>query len=107
MPHNPEQTQFAESRTVAELSQERIQLAVAATFTAEPVESSLRVLLEELELPCELSFAPYDQILQQLLTPGSLLLRNDAGFNVLLLRLEDWLGHEGEPTRRWERLAEH
>jgi FkbH-like protein len=107
MPHSLEQTQFAESRPVAEPAHERIQLAVAATFTAEPVESSLHVLLEELELPSELGFAPYNQILQQLLTPGSLLLRNDAGFNFLLLRLEDWLGHEGEPARRWERLTGH
>ena len=56
-----------------------IRLAIAATFTAEPVESSLRVLLEELELRCEVDFAPYSQILQQLLSPGSLMLSNASG----------------------------
>lgn len=69
-------------------------LAVAATFTAEPVEASLSFWSERLELPLRAAFAPYNQPFQQLLDPDSLLACNTRGLNVVLLRLEDWLGEE-------------
>jgi FkbH-like protein len=66
-------------------------IALAATFTAEPVEPSINFWIEELGLPAKLQFAPYNQIFQQLLDPSSLLARNEGGFNVLLIRSFDWL----------------
>jgi FkbH-like protein len=65
-------------------------VAVSATFTAEPVRDTLEFWFEELGLPHRVEFAPYNQVFQQLLDPASLLAQNRAGFDVLLVRLEDW-----------------
>jgi FkbH-like protein len=67
-------------------------LAVSATFTAEPLEEALRFWIRLLELPHEVEFAPYNQVFQQLLDPGSLLATNTRGINLVLVRFEDWVG---------------
>jgi FkbH-like protein len=66
-------------------------IAVAATFTAEPVADVLAFWGRELELPFRVRFAPYDQVFQQLLDPGSLFARSSAGLNVVLVRCEERL----------------
>jgi len=71
-------------------------VAVAATFTAEPVGEALNFLLGELGMKYRVAFAPYQQVFQQLLDPASLL-RTADGFGVVLLRLEDWLGDQSLP----------
>jgi FkbH-like protein len=76
-------------------------IAIAATFTAEPVEEALTFWMEEIVQPGSIEFAPYNQVFQQLLDPNSLLGRNHQGINVVLLRLEDWRRfHEGVNSRR-------
>ena len=65
-------------------------VAIASTFTAEPVEESIAFWAEELDAPCKTQFAPYGQVFQQLLAPDSLLATNQRGLNVVLVRLEDW-----------------
>ena len=62
-------------------------VVVAATFTAEPLQESMDFWMRELELPATVEFAPYDQVFQQLLDPGSLLAQNRNGVNVVLLAL--------------------
>jgi len=69
----------------------RLTIAVAASFTAEPILSSLAYWMRELGLDSTIEFAPYNQVFQELLSPGSLLSQNQGGMNVILLRLEDWL----------------
>jgi FkbH-like protein len=66
-------------------------LAVAASFTAEPLAESLNFWAKKLDLPLEVVFAPYNQVFQQLLDPASLLGKNEQGVNLILLRFEDWL----------------
>ncbi len=66
-------------------------LAVAATFTAEPLEDALAFWMRELGQDAVIEFAPHNQIFQELLDPGSLLSRNGGGVNIVLLRVEDWL----------------
>jgi FkbH-like protein len=70
-----------------------VALAVAATFTAEGLEAPLGFMLGEAGLVGRMAFAPYHQVFQELLTPGSVLERNAAagGIGVLLLRLEDFV----------------
>ena len=75
-------------------SGEKQNLHLVATFTAEPVEESLSFWIKKLELSATVSFAPYNQVFQQLLDPASQLATNQRGLNVVLLRLEDWLGTE-------------
>lgn len=66
------------------------QIAIAATFVAEPVEQSLSFWLRELDIPQPITFAPYNQVFQQLLDPASLFGANPGGINVVLARVEDW-----------------
>jgi FkbH-like protein len=66
-------------------------IAIASTFTAEPIRAGLAFWLEEINLRAVIDFAPYNQVFQQLLDPGSLLAMNRNGVNVVLLRFEDWL----------------
>ena len=65
-------------------------LAVSATFTAEAIQDALSFWMGELDLDLLIRFAPYNQVFQQLLDPGSLLASNRGGVNALLVRLEDW-----------------
>lgn len=65
-------------------------ITISATFTAEPLKHSLSFLLKKLGQDHEIVFSPYNQVFQQLLDSTSVLRRNRHGFNVLLLRLEDW-----------------
>ena len=75
-------------------------VALAATFTAEPVEEVLAFWLRELGLEYRIRFAPYNQVFQQLLDPGSLLGANRGGVNVLLVRLADWVRGGAEAPER-------
>ena len=83
---------LVQTRKAPAASQEKPTLAIAATFTGEPLADPLSFWLRELGLPAAVTFAPYNQLFQQLLAPDSLLSGNSRGLNVLLLRLQDWLG---------------
>jgi FkbH-like protein/FkbM family methyltransferase len=74
-------------------------IMVAATFTAEPLEDSLRFWADHLGLPMDVRFAPYNQVFQELLSPDSLLRRNRNGVNVILLNLDDWTNAERPELR--------
>ena len=73
-------------------SRETSEIAIAATFTVEPIEESLQFWIKKFNLPATISFAPYNSVFQQLLDPASLLASNHRGINVVLIRLEDCLG---------------
>ena len=83
-------------------------IAISATFTAEAIQPGLAFWARELGLHTEIRFAGYNQLFQQLLDPGGLFARNGGGFNVALLRFEDWLRDGGEAglEERARRLAE-
>ena len=81
-------------------------IAVAATFTAEPVEDSLRFWGQELRLPFKIEFAPYNQVFQQLLDPSSGISKNRRGLNVILLRFEDWLRNRNDSDSGCEQHIE-
>lgn len=66
-------------------------LRIAATFTAEPIEESLEFWGNTLSAPFDVRFAPYNQVLQQLLDPKGHFLAEEFATNVILLRLEDWI----------------
>jgi FkbH-like protein len=64
-------------------------VAIAATFTAEPIKQPLDFLLQEAGLALALNFAPYNQVLQELVSHSSALAINPLGVNVLFVRFED------------------
>jgi FkbH-like protein len=74
-------------------SQERV-IAIAATFTAEPIEAALSFWMQKLEIPLAIKFTEYNQVFQQLLDPASLIAKNKQGINIILVRFEDWQGFE-------------
>lgn len=74
-----------------------IPLVVAANFTAEPIDASLRFWLESLALPVRIEHAPFDQVFQQLLDPTSALRSNHDGVGIVLVRLQDWLANDASP----------
>jgi FkbH-like protein/FkbM family methyltransferase len=67
---------------------DRISLVVSATFTADPIAEHLDWFLRQGGIEADISFAPYNQVFQQLLDDDSISSRND-GANVVLLRFED------------------
>src|ERR1051326_2858037 len=81
-------------------------IAISATFTAEAIQPGLAFWAGELGLEYEIRFAGYNQIFQQLLDPAGLYARNRAGFNVALVRFEDWqsAGVEEESRRLVEAI---
>lgn len=78
-----------------------VDLAIAATFTAEGLEAPLAFMLDAAGLPARIAFAPYHQVFQELLTPSSTLARHGGGVGVLLLRLEDFV-RDAEPGANLE-----
>ena len=56
-------------------------IAIAATFTREPLEESLSFWMEKLGIACQIEFAPYNQVFQQLMDPNSLLMQNKGGIS--------------------------
>ena len=76
--------------------QPKQKIAIAPSFTAEPIEDSLNFWMEELGIKSEIEFAPFNQIFQELLDPNSLLAQNQDGVNLILLRLEDWVSSKNQ-----------
>lgn len=74
-----------------------VPLIVAATFTAEPLEDTLRHLSAQLGLDIEVRFARYNQVFQELLNPQSLIGSATTGMAVIVLRVEDWFRYSQEP----------
>ena len=66
-------------------------IAIASSFTAEPMESALDFWINELDIGAQIKFAPYNQLHQQLIDPTSIFALNANGMNVVLLRFEDWV----------------
>src|ERR1700754_241069 len=76
-------------------------IAIAATFTADPLAPCLRVALDEAGLAFDVQLAPYGQLFQELLSPASLLAANAAGgVDAVLVRLEDFVRDVGAAERR-------
>ena len=67
---------------------------------------ALAFWMDELDFAASIEFAPYNQVFQQLLDPGSLVAQNRTGFNIVLVRIEDWRRFQSRPTGR-EHVAEH
>jgi FkbH-like protein len=65
-------------------------MVLCGSFVLEPMEEVIGYWSTEVELGIALSFAPYNQVFQQLLDKDSLLNQN-TGINALFIRLDDWV----------------
>jgi hypothetical protein len=87
--------QLVQQSQAARLRDRKQTVAIASTFTAEPLQVPFAFWMKELGINGEITFAPYNQVFQQLLDPSSLISRNADGVNVVLLRLTDWKRVDG------------
>jgi FkbH-like protein len=78
------------------------QIAVAATFNADPLVRAFR-FWKAVGIAVDAAFAPYNQVFQQLVDPEALLRGNASGVNVLLVRFEDWWDGAGPPESQVSR----
>ncbi len=65
-------------------------LHICSSFVMEPVQEFVEYWSNEFELNIKLSFAPYNQVFQQLINPQSGL-NTATGINVLVIRVQDWI----------------
>lgn len=73
------------------------ELAISATFTADPIGRYIDWWCRQFDLPVHVSFAPYHQTFRDLADPDSLLSAN-KGANLLLVRFEDWIRDDDSPV---------
>jgi natural product biosynthesis luciferase-like monooxygenase protein/amino acid adenylation domain-containing protein/FkbH-like protein len=69
-----------------------MKVVVSGSFTLEPLETTLLYWADKFDCLLDLTFTTFNQSFQQLLDPNSETNRNNDGFNVFVIRLEDWLG---------------
>ncbi len=79
-----------DENTADATDQGALRVAICANFVAEPLEEPLRYWLREMGVLSSISFAPYNQVYQQLFDPSTLLSTNRNGLNIILVRLEEW-----------------
>ncbi|MCG8552016.1 MAG: HAD-IIIC family phosphatase, partial [Desulfobacterales bacterium] len=79
------------SRTIEKENSIDFQIIISSNFTAEFIEPGFLFWLDELNINGDVAFAPYNQILQELINPNSLLSSNTYGASVVFLRVKDWL----------------
>src|SRR5688500_10372702 len=79
------------AETGSKNSAEARRIVIASTFTVDLLERPLAFWLASLGIPSDMSLAPYAQVMQELLNPERSFATNKTGFNVLLLRLDDWI----------------
>jgi FkbH-like protein len=81
-------------------------LAIAATFTADPLMEILKFWSRELDLQFTPVIAAYNQLFQQLIDPDGPLLSSGNALNVLLVRPEDWIRYAEPDFDRQAHLLE-
>ena len=79
-------------------------IAIASTFTGEPIEQPLKFWMRRLGVRSKIKFAPFNQVIQQLLDPSGLFASNDHGANIILLRIEDLADRERVSEEEFARL---
>jgi len=64
---------------------------ITGTFTVEPVKPYLEFWFDKLGVTPSITFPGYNQVFSQLLNPVSEFNSNHDGYNILLIRFEDWM----------------
>ena len=75
-----------------------LQIAVASSFTAELLSPLMDQWFERSGHAVRVVYAPFNQVIQQLLDPSSLLASNGGGVNIVLVRARDLAVGEVEVT---------
>lgn len=95
----------AQTQTGAD-ERQAVPVTIAASFTAQPLASSLRLWGAAFGFDLSCTFADYDQIIQTLLNEHGPFAQNRAGVKVVLSRPEDlWAGSNAATQERIEQIA--
>lgn len=81
------------------------EVLLLGTFTVEALDQTLSFWHNKLGWNHSIAYGPYNQIFQQLAEPGSQFYQNNAGTNVLLIRLEDWKGVQESEQQEQESIS--
>jgi amino acid adenylation domain-containing protein/FkbH-like protein len=65
-------------------------IIISSTFISDPLKPALVFWLHKSGLTMDVKFTAYNQVIQQLLDPNSLIRKNENGINVVSIRFEDW-----------------
>jgi FkbH-like protein len=93
--------------TAAKREDTVFRIAIAATFTAEPLRRTISFWSGRLGMPFETVFAPYNQVLQTLLGADREFATNPHGANVVLVRLEDLVQFDAADPEYSPRLRQN
>jgi FkbH-like protein len=103
IPTNPELLLLYEPDTVTQALARRFQeapqkgrqkIVIAATFTAQPLGSTLELWCRAFGIPFSVEFGEFNQLEQTLLSPDGVFMNNPNGLNVVLTRPEDLISDE-------------
>ncbi len=87
---NPETvTQALACRFRASIPQSDKKIVIAASFTAQPLGSTLELWCKAFGIPFSVEFGEFNQLEQTLLSPDSIFMNNPNGLNIVLTRPED------------------
>jgi len=85
-----EKHNIEEKRKINNIDNTATNVVISSTFTADPLEEYLSWWGEKLGESVKVSFAPYNQVFQELIDKDSMTSKN-TGINLIMVRLEDWI----------------
>ncbi len=68
-----------------------LDICIASSFTCEPILQKFKLDLKSFNISADVRFSPYQQLMQELLSPNTSLSIESTGVNLFLIRLEDFL----------------
>ncbi len=114
IPDNPELLPLADRSQVTQALASRLtgltplsskKIIIAASFTAQPVSSTLELWCRAFGMDVAVEFGEFDRLEQTLLDPDSIFMSNVNGLNIVLTRPEDLISdRDKEGTIRADRL---
>ncbi len=69
----------------------KMRIAVASTFTCDPIEAGLKFWGDKFGYKVAVNFSPYDQVFQELLDLDSTLNHSENDARIVFVRFEDWI----------------
>ncbi|MEH2114141.1 HAD-IIIC family phosphatase [Nostoc sp.] len=87
-------TQVLAHRFRESIPKNNTKIVIAASFTAQPLGSTLELWCRAFGMPFSVEFGEFNQLEQTLLSPDSVFMNNPNGLNIILTRPEDLISDE-------------
>ncbi|MEH2065651.1 MAG: HAD-IIIC family phosphatase [Nostoc sp.] len=89
-------TQVLARRFRESIPKSNTKIVIAASFTAQPLGSTLELWCRAFGIPLSVEFGEFNQLEQTLLSPDSVFMNNPNGLNIILTRPEDLISDEDQ-----------